>query len=155
MSREIKAALTYSQNQELENLDNPYAKQDVDQVVTFIDNFVDTYQEYFEEEKINIFAVEAYPKEATQEAQVAYVLVNLTGQTITELNAHLSLTVQDFNVNFEETDWEVPSDFLGNWADGYAIMIIDSVPMKGSPTQMTYSINDLDLSVSNVTVRYA
>lgn len=155
MSREIKAALTYAQNQELENLDNPFASQDVDQVIAFIENFIETYQEYFEEGKINIFAVEAYPREADQEAQVAYVLVNLTGKTITELNADLHLTVQDFNVNFEDTEWEVPSDFLGNWADGYAIMIIDSIAMQGTPTQMTYGLNDLDLSVSNVTVRYA
>ena len=60
--------------------------------------------------------------------------------------------VNDFAVQFEDVDWEIPSEFLGNWASGFAIMVVDDIPMQGTPTKANYSLDDLDLTVSDVTV---
>ncbi|MDO4680694.1 MAG: hypothetical protein Q4A55_05530 [Aerococcus sp.] len=154
MAREIKPALTYAQNQAIEGVNNQAAERDVDQVMDFIENFIQTYTDYFEDGKINLFAVEAHPNLRQKEAQVAFVLINLTGETISELNAELQLEVEDFGVSFEAMDWTIPSEFLGNWEDGYAILVVDNVKMTGSPTQMAYGIGEISLEVGEITVRH-
>lgn len=154
MGRNIKAALTYAQNQALEGAHNQAAKRDVDQVMAFIENFITTYADYFEDDKINFFAVETHPNLRRHEAQVAFVLINLTGEVISELNAEIALAVEDFGVTFEPMDWTVPSEFLGDWEDGYAILVVDTVKMNGAPTQMSYGIGEVTLDIGEVTVRH-
>ncbi|KAA9300542.1 MULTISPECIES: hypothetical protein [Aerococcus] len=152
MAEKVRAALTHAQNTQLQELDVPFAKNDVNEVMTTLQNFVDQYEPYFEEGSLNIFALEAYPNRRTKTAQTAFALVNLTGKTITELKANLQLKVSDFNVNFAPIEWEIDSDFLGNWANDIAIMIVDEVPMEGMATKPSYNLNDLELEVSDVTV---
>ncbi|MDO4670898.1 MAG: hypothetical protein Q4A67_05425 [Aerococcus sp.] len=154
MAREIKAALTYAQNQELEQTHSQAAERDVDQVMSFIENFIVTYTDYFEEGKINLFAVEAHPNIRQKEAQVAFILINLTGETISEMTAKIQLEVEDFGVTFDAMDWTIPAEFLGDWEDGYAILVVDNVPMNGAPTKMSYGIGDIVMDVGEIMVRH-
>ena len=59
MSNKIRAALTFAQNQELQHLQASMAKQDVSRILQTVQNFVDTYEEYFEQGQVNLFAIEA------------------------------------------------------------------------------------------------
>ncbi|AMB92150.1 hypothetical protein [Aerococcus christensenii] len=152
MSNKIRAALTFAQNQELQHLQASMAKQDVSRILQTVQNFVDTYEEYFEQGQVNLFAIEAQPNLRQHTARTAFVMINLTGKSIKAFNAHLEFKVNDFAVQFEDVDWEIPSEFLGNWASGFAIMVVDDIPMQGTPTKANYSLDDLDLTVSDVTV---
>ncbi len=152
VAKPIHAALTYAQNEELKRLNTQYAKNDVSQVLKTIQEFINNYQEYFTDGQINMFAIEAQPNLRNHTARTAFVMINLTGKTITEMNAHLEFKIDDFDLQFEPVDWEIPSDFLGSWAPNYAIMVVDDIPMQGQPTKASYLLDDIELSVTNVTV---
>lgn len=154
MAERVRAALTHAQDKQLKNLNVPHAEREIKQIMTTVQQFVDEYQEHFEEGSLNIFALEAYPNRRTGTAQTAFVLVNMTGRTVTDLEADLALSVADFGVEFEPVHWEIGRDFLGNWGNHLAIMVVDEVPMEGTATQTSYHLGDLDLHVENVSLNF-
>ncbi|AMB99059.1 hypothetical protein AWM75_03155 [Aerococcus urinaehominis] len=149
MANQIKAVLSAGQAEEFNKLTLDQAKGDVDQALQSIQTFVDQFQSEFTPGHVNIFALEALPKRRDGVARTAILLVNLTGSTLQALAGKLQLEVDDFGVNFEPVDWQVDHDFLGDWQDHEAIMIVDDFPFQGLPTQPSYQAENLSLTVED------
>lgn len=154
MVEHIRAALTHAQNKQLEVIDGPFAKEEVKKIMTTIQEFVDHYESYFEAGELNIYAIEAYPSRRKQSAQTAFIMVNLTGKTICEVEATLALEVPDFGVSFEPVKWQIGADYLGNWGNQLAILVVDDVPMTGRATKTSYGLEDLTLRILDLNVTY-
>lgn len=150
MENRIQSSLTDAQKKALEQMNIDAAKRDVEKVMTILQRFIEQHEQDFVEGKMNIFAVEAMPNQSSQTAQVVFILVNRVGVDVTQITAHLSFDVNDFNFNLGEIDWDIDSEYLGIWKNNHAILLVDEIPFEGYATKSSYTYQDIQLTTTEV-----
>lgn len=143
----VKAILTPGQKAQLQALNSKHAQADVDTIISTIQQYVDENSYRMQGGEINVLPIQAAPNKKNKTLELTLLFVNLSQETIYQLRGAFEASLVEEKMTLEAADFVYDHDFLGNWENGQAILVTESLAYQGRPSKRVYQDKDIALQL--------